>query len=498
MRRLFWSFLTARGIDLKQSKGRLLLSILRPHNREDRSYLQHYSRFFPHVRFDHLRPGDVIRIPLQLLWLALVRTTPRPAFFLPWWKQYDWHWRAELHCWLIGNITAKIKRRTDQLHTRIRPVADHFRQISEEYAKHRCWDYPVIRYLVYGVSILLAFLCVTTHLDVLDQLIFASSFLVIALIARRVPGQAITFLLAGLSIIVSSRYFWWRVSSTLSLDENIDLAWGLVLLAAEFYTWFILLIGYFRICWPVKRPAVELPIQSDQWPSVDALIPTHNESLHGVARIILLTAPLAFLLFQIYVIYAPAILLALYALPHMAHATIVNSRIQGRNRFSFLATVYETVLSWHIARHIMAVFRNPRKEACNLTAQGSSMKSFDLAMLTPFILLAGLNLIGFIAGLNHLYLSTQGDVPTIVLNLAWAFYNLLFLGATMTVILEFKKIRTTGSKYRLREVLAMGFMGYYYLSKRLLSCLTPFTCRLSRFRTVVATYLPRSPKLSSE
>ena len=51
--------------------------------------------------------------------------------------------------------------------------------------------------------------------------------------------------------------------------------------------------------------------------------------LSGIPRLIFLTAPLAFLLLHAYIIFAPALAIALYVLPHMIHASLTNSRIQG-------------------------------------------------------------------------------------------------------------------------------------------------------------------------
>lgn len=473
-------------MDIKKLLGDLLLLILHPRNRDSLSYLHRYAAFFPHVRFDRLRPGDAVRIPLQLLWLVLVRTTPRPISPLPRWMQRNGHWPAKLRQWLTGNVMPMILRRAGQLHSKVEAVADRFRQIGEEYAKNRCWDYRAVRYLSYGASALLVFLCIATPLDALDQLAFSAFLLAIVLIARLASGETIVFLLAGLSVIVSSRYFWWRASSTLSLDGNLDFAWGLALLAAEFYTWLILLAGYFEACWPVKRP------------SAGGLIRAYDEPAYSAARIIFLTAPLAFLLFDAYIIYAPAVLLALYALPHMAHAAIAGQRVQGAERFSFLAVVYKTVLSWCAARHGMAMLFGARKAAPDGIAEKSGDK-FDLNTLTPFILLIGFNLTGLVAGLDRLYLNPQEGAAIIWLNLAWVFYNLLFLGAAVTVILKFNKNRTNSMpKYGLRGTLTMCFMGYYYLGELFLLCVSLFARRLSRPGMIVASYLPRSPKLSPE
>lgn len=51
--------------------------------------------------------------------------------------------------------------------------------------------------------------------------------------------------------------------------------------------------------------------------------------LSGIPRLIFLTAPLAFLLLHAYIIYAPALMIALFVLPHMIHASLTNSKIQG-------------------------------------------------------------------------------------------------------------------------------------------------------------------------
>jgi hypothetical protein len=389
--------------------------------------------------------------------------------------------------------------RTDQLRVRIRPAVEHFRQISAEQAKHRCWDYPVTRYLACGASVLLAFLCMTIPLDALDQLIFAALLLVIALIARFVSGQIITLFLVGLSIIASSRYFWWRASATLNLDENIGFAWGLVLIAAEFYTWLVLLADYWEAGWVDKRSTVELLIQSDPPPSEQALLRTGNELIIGIARAVFLTAPLAFLLFDAYIIYAPPILLALYVLPHMAHAIIANSRSQGGGRLSFLTLVSKTIISWCAVRHIMAMLFNFRKKTSSMAGNSAENEYSGSNVLTPLIFLIGLNLIGFMAGLNRWYLDPHDEIGTILLNLVWALYNLLFLGAAITIILEFKEIGTAGlPKYGWRGTLTMCLMGYSYLGKSLLLCFSPVARRLSRVGMVVGTYLPRSPELSPE
>lgn len=839
--RAFRWFLRSCGIDPDQPRGRLLLSLLfvLPSTKP----AGYYARLFPHVRFDRLRLGDAIRVPLQLVWLALVRNTPRAktprrSLLAPWHrlKAAAGSWLDRLAAYLHFKTEADIRR---------------FQELSEAYAKHRYWDHPLVRYLAYAVSVLLSFLCITTPFNTISQLVFVSLLLVTALIVRRIPGQVVTLLLMVLSLTASTRYLWWRITSTLNWDNTFDLAWGILLILAEIYTWLILLFGYIQTAWPLKRPPVALPPDTSLWPTVDVFIPTYNEPLkvvkptvlaamamdwpreklrihllddgrreefrrfageagidyiarptnehakagnlnhamtktgaeyiaifdcdhiptrsflqlsmgwflrdhklalvqtphhfysadpfernlgvfrdapnegelfygliqdgndmwnatffcgscavikrapleriggiavetvtedahtalklqrlgynsayinipqaaglateslsahigqrirwargmaqifrldnpflgkglkfaqrlcysnamlhffNGIPRLIFLTAPLAFLLFHAYVIYAPAISVALYVLPHMAHATITNSRTQGQYRNSFWAEIYETVLAWYIARPTFVALFAPSKGKFNVTAKGGAVdrEYFDWTISLPYLVLIGLNLLGIAAGLWQLHSGPVDEVPTIILNLFWVTYNLIMLGAAAAVALETRQVRLShrvqmklpavlhlpnGKRIRsetadfseggialvpalmpdvkrddllmislwhgdeeqafaarvvsiappqlrlkwelqdqaqetalvqctfgradawvewtkdrpadrpvesLREVIAVGFLGYRRIIEQFLPRLTPVLTRISEFKAFLASFLPRSPKL---
>lgn len=92
--------------------------------------------------------------------------------------------------------------------------------------------------------------------------------------------------------------------------------------------------------------------------------------LSGIPRLIFLTAPLAFLLLHAYIIYAPALMIALFVIPHMVHASLTNSKIQGKYRHSFWSEIYETVLAWYIAPPTLVALINPHKGKFNVTAKG--------------------------------------------------------------------------------------------------------------------------------
>ncbi|WP_456404519.1 UDP-forming cellulose synthase catalytic subunit [Thiolapillus sp.] len=171
-----------------------------------------------------------------------------------------------------------------------------------------------------------------------------------------------------------------------------------------------------------------------------------NAMLHflsGIPRLVFLAAPLAFLLLHSYIIYAPAVLILLYVAPHILHSSIANSRIQGKYRYSFWAEIYETALAWYIARPTTTALFNPHKGSFNVTAKGGLVpeEHFDWSISKPFLILVVLNLLGVLFGLWRLVDGPDHEVNTVLINLGWASYNLLILGAALAVAVEARQVR---------------------------------------------------------
>ncbi|HLR78710.1 MAG TPA: PilZ domain-containing protein, partial [Burkholderiaceae bacterium] len=171
-----------------------------------------------------------------------------------------------------------------------------------------------------------------------------------------------------------------------------------------------------------------------------------NAMLHflaGIPRLIYLTAPLAFLLFHAYIIYAPAIAVVLYVLPHMMHAGVTNSRMQGTYRHTFWGEIYETVLSWYIARPTTVALLWPSRGAFNVTAKGGLIEEpyFDWKMATPYVVLAAVNVLGLGFGVWRLGTGPAAEVGTVVLTMVWTLYNLVLLGGAIAVAAETRQVR---------------------------------------------------------
>lgn len=158
---------------------------------------------------------------------------------------------------------------------------------------------------------------------------------------------------------------------------------------------------------------------------------------YGIPRLIFLIAPLAYLGFGAQIFNASAETILAFALPHMAHAYLTNSRIQGRHRHSFWAEVYEATLATYIIYPTTLALISPKLGKFNVTAKGGVVERdyFDLRIAAPYLVLLALNLFGITMGLWR-WFQPGAEHSAIAVNLAWSAYGLLFLTATLAVAWE--------------------------------------------------------------
>lgn len=180
-----------------------------------------------------------------------------------------------------------------------------------------------------------------------------------------------------------------------------------------------------------------------KWPQRLCYVNAMLHFLYGLPRLIYLTAPLAYLLFGASVIHASASMIFAYALPHIFHANLTNSRIQGRFRYLFWNEVYEAVLAWYIFRPTLVALINPKLGSFNVTAKGGLIQKeyFDTSIAKASLFLLALNFVGVVAGLWRLTWVDPDNIATVWLNLAWTFYNLVILGACVAAANESRQLR---------------------------------------------------------
>lgn len=188
------------------------------------------------------------------------------------------------------------------------------------------------------------------------------------------------------------------------------------------------------------------------WPQRLCYVNAMMHFFYGLPRIVFLTAPLSYLFFEAHVIQASAALIAAYALPHLFHANIANSRMQGKYRHTFWAEVYETALAWYILVPTTMALINPKLGKFNVTAKGGRVdrEYFDWKIAIPYLIILSLNIVGLVVGFGRLFWWNTYEFGTVLLNLIWTGYNLMILAATLAVALEARQVRR---HWRVRLVL---------------------------------------------
>src|SRR6185437_2959033 len=171
-----------------------------------------------------------------------------------------------------------------------------------------------------------------------------------------------------------------------------------------------------------------------------------NAMLHfffGLPRFVFLTAPLAYLMFRLNIIAASGLMVIVYAAPHLIHSTVTNSRLQSRYRHSFWGEIYESVLALYILKPTLATLINPKRGRFNVTEKGGLLPRdyFDYKIVRPHLIIFGLLVVALIIGFVRWLLSDLQDSEVLVLNVAWAIFNLLTIGAAIAVGRETRQLR---------------------------------------------------------
>jgi cellulose synthase (UDP-forming) len=168
--------------------------------------------------------------------------------------------------------------------------------------------------------------------------------------------------------------------------------------------------------------------------------------LFGLPRVVFLTSPLAYLLFDINVIAASPLAIVAYAMPHIFHAVATNSRLQRNNRHSFWSEIYETVLALFLVRVTLVTIVAPRRGKFNVTSKGGLLENgyFDLGAVYPNLILTFVLLVGVLRGLvSMIFFRTEQLVfQALLLNTIWAAISLLVVTAALAVGRETRQIRS--------------------------------------------------------
>jgi cellulose synthase (UDP-forming) len=145
----------------------------------------------------------------------------------------------------------------------------------------------VTRALVIIVLLFLLVAAACTPLTPNEQFTLAVMAWLLTLGCRQITGYGPGVIMVLLSIVASSRYIWWRLTQTTSLNGGFEWFFGVGLIAAECYTWLVMVLGYVQNARPLRRKPVPLPLDRSRWPTVDIFIPSYNEALSVVKPTVL-------------------------------------------------------------------------------------------------------------------------------------------------------------------------------------------------------------------
>lgn len=141
--------------------------------------------------------------------------------------------------------------------------------------------------IVVVFSGLVFLLLVVTRFSFEVQLVFSIVALMVAYLLRRRDADIARMALVFMTIVISTRYIYWRYTDTLQFSDPGSLVVGYALFGAELYAFVVLLLGYVQTAAPLNRKPCALPNDTSLWPTVDLYIPTYNEPLHVVKSTIL-------------------------------------------------------------------------------------------------------------------------------------------------------------------------------------------------------------------
>ena len=109
------------------------------------------------------------------------------------------------------------------------------------------------------LGLLLGLTFVTLPMDQVQQAWLTIAGIVAFLALNRSRSRRTGLVLVFISILVTSRYLFWRGSETLEFDTLLQTLLGGVLYLAEIFAGLLMALSYLQISYPLERKPVPLP-----------------------------------------------------------------------------------------------------------------------------------------------------------------------------------------------------------------------------------------------
>ncbi|WP_050475656.1 UDP-forming cellulose synthase catalytic subunit [Herbaspirillum rhizosphaerae] len=161
------------------------------------------------------------------------------------------------------------------------------------------------------------------------------------------------------------------------------------------------------------------------------------------ARVMLLLAPMAYLVFGLRFYNANISEFFAYGLPAMLGAILTSDYLFGRYRWTLISELYEMLQSLFSLQAILLVIRSPRAPSFNVTPKGEHMEEDTISQLAgPFYVVYTLVVATLIIGIwKFFHADEHRDV--ILSAIGWDVLNLIILNACIGVLYERRQRRAT-------------------------------------------------------
>ena len=162
----------------------------------------------------------------------------------------------------------------------------------------------------------------------------------------------------------------------------------------------------------------------------------------AAARVVMLLAPPAYLLFGITLVDTTTAQLLVYAVPALLSSLVSTQFFYGRVRWPFMSQLYEIVQSIYVLLGLVEVIRRPRSPSFKVTPKGEVLSSdFISSLAWPFYLLLALTTLGIVAGAFR-YSNEPWNQGVITFVLFWAVLDALLLLGALGITFEQRQLRS--------------------------------------------------------
>jgi cellulose synthase (UDP-forming) len=161
------------------------------------------------------------------------------------------------------------------------------------------------------------------------------------------------------------------------------------------------------------------------------------------ARVMLLLAPMAYLVLGLRFYNASIPEFFAYGFPAMVGAILTSDYLFGRYRWTLISELYEMLQSLFSLQAILMVIKNPRAPSFNVTPKGEHLEHDTVSQLAgPFYFVYAMVVLTMVVGLFKLFHAHEHQ-DVIISALCWDLLNLIILNACIGVLYERKQRRAS-------------------------------------------------------